>query len=276
MEQIQNLLAQFKDDYPLMLSFGMRAISAITIFILGIWIARILRKKIRGAELGLDMMDKTVRPVIASAIFYTVIGITIYASLRRIGVEATGLLAVFGAAGLAIGLALKETLGNIAAGVMLLILRPLAAGEFIETSNVSGTVKEVGLFATTLKNVEGLYIYVPNGQIWSSRIQNYNRHAERKLIMNLRLSYDTDLEAAKALLIDTMRAHPAALEIPDPASVFVSEFGESSINLSARVWLPASDFSANASTMRIAVKTALDKAGFEMPLPQRVVTTKSN
>ena len=275
MDQLQTLLETVKADYPLILSFGTRALSSFAILIIGIWIARILRKRIQGTGFGIGKIDQTVRPVIASALFYTIIGITVYAALRRLGIEATGLLAVFGAAGLAIGLALKDTLGNIAAGAMLLILRPLAVGEFIETPNVSGTVQEVGLFATTIKNLEGLYVFVPNGQIWNNRIQNFNRHTERRLIMNLGLAYDTDLEAAKALLIETMSAHHAALKLPEGPVVLVTEFGESSINFSARVWLPAADFLPNASMMRVSIKSALDKAGIEIPFPQRVIMTKN-
>lgn len=274
MDQIIEQWDLFRESFPVLKVFLVNLMAALGVFILGIIIARWVRKRIRRAQFGTDHVDTTLRPVIASAVFYVIMAITVYAALRRLGVEPTGLLAVFGAAGLAIGLALKDTLGNIAAGFMLLMLRPLNVGEFIDTPGAAGTVQEVGLFSTAVKNVEGVFIFVPNGQIWSNRIQNFGRHTERKLIMNLGVGYDTDLEKAKALLIDTMRAQSVTLELPEPPLVFVMEFGDSAITLSARVWLPAADWLLNASNMRIAIKKTLDEAGIEIPFPQRVVTTR--
>lgn len=274
MDQVIEHWEQFRESFPVLKVFLTNTLAALGIFLLGVFIARWLRKKIRGAAFGTDHVDVTLRPVMASAVFYVIIAITIYASLRRLGVEATGLLAVFGAAGLAIGLALKDTLGNIAAGFMLLILRPLNVGEFIDTPSASGTVQEVGLFSTTLKNIEGLFIFVPNGQIWSNRIQNFGRHTERKLVINIGVGYDTDLEKAKALLIETMSSQIATLELPEPPVVFVTEFADSAIILSARCWLPAADWMLNASNMRIAVKKSLDSAGIDIPFPQRVITNR--
>lgn len=275
MEQIQKYLQQLPPEIVPLIPVIVNIIAAILIFIIGIGIARWLRKKVRGAGFGLKDVDVTLRPVIASALFYTIVGITIYATLRKLGVEATGLLAVFGAAGLAIGLALKDTLGNIAAGAMLLILRPLNVGEYIETPSANGTVAEVGLFSTTIKNLEGVYIFVPNGQLWSNRIQNFGRHTERKLIVNIGVGYDTDLEVAKKVLTDAMQAQEFTMEIPEPPLVFVMDFGDSAITLSARSWLPGANWLANASTMRLALKKALDEAGIEIPFPQRVVTIKN-
>lgn len=274
MEQLLEQWVQFRDSFPELKTMAINILAALGIFFVGLMVARWFRKKIRGAAFGTDHVDVTLRPVIASAVFYVIIAITIYAALTRLGVEPTALLAVFGAAGLAIGLALKDTLGNIAAGFMLLILRPLNVGEFIDTPSASGTVQEVGLFSTTIKNSEGVYIYVPNGQIWSNRIQNFGRHTERKLVMNIGVGYDSDLEATKTLLVETMRAQPHTQELPDPAIVYVTEFADSAILLSARVWLPAADWMENTSNMRIAIKKALDDAGIEIPFPQRVVTTK--
>lgn len=274
MEQLMEHWDTFRESFPTLKVFLINFLAAFGTFIVGLIIARWLRKKIRGAAFGTDHVDVTLRPVIASAVFYLIIAITIYAALIRLGVEATALLAVFGAAGLAIGLALKDTLGNIAAGFMLLMLRPLNVGEFIDTSSGTGTVQEVGLFSTTIKNVEGVYIYIPNGQIWNNRIQNFGRHTERKLIVNVGLAYDTDLEAAKALLIETMKAADYTLDMPEEPHVFVTEFGDSAITVSARCWMPAADWLLNSSNMRIALKTALDKAGMEIPFPQRVVITK--
>lgn len=274
MEQFLEQWALFRESFPVLKTLAMNILAAFGIFVLGTMVARWLRKKIRGAAFGTEHVDVTLRPVIASAVFYVIVAITVYAALTRLGVEPTALLAVFGAAGLAIGLALKDTLGNIAAGFMLLILRPLNVGEYIETPSVAGTVQEVGLFSTSIKNSEGLFIFVPNGQIWANRIQNYGRHTERKLVINIGVGYDTDLEKAKHILVQTMKDQNTTLALPDEPQAFVMDFADSAIMLSARCWMPASDWLLNASNMRIAVKTALDDAGIEIPFPQRVVMTK--
>lgn len=274
MEQLLEQWAQFSKSFPDLKDLALNILAALGIFFIGLVIARWLRKKIRGAAFGAGRVDVTLRPVVASVVFYIIIGITVYAALTELGIEPTALLAVFGAAGLAIGLALKDTLGNIAAGFMLLILRPLNVGEFIDTPSAAGTVQEIGLFSTSIKNLEGVYIFVPNGQIWSNRIQNFGRHTERKLVINVGVSYDTDLEATRTLLIETMQSQAFTKELPEPPLVFVMDFADSAIILSARAWLPAADWLANTSTMRIAIKKALDDAGVEIPFPQRVVTNR--
>ncbi len=268
MEHYSSLL----ETGPQLAVFLQNALAAFVILVIGFWIARWLRKKIRGAAFGTDdLVDNTLRPVIASGLYYLIIAITLYAVLRQLGVEATGLLAVFGAAGLAIGLALKDTLGNIAAGFMLLILRPLNVGEYIETPSANGSVVEVGLFATTIRNPEGVLIFVPNGQIWANRIQNYARHTERKLIIDIGIGYDADLKKAQSLLERTMRDQKFVQTTPEEPHVLVNGFGEYAITLSCRAWLPAEDWAQNSSDMRLAIKTALDKAGINVPYPQRII-----
>ena len=160
MEQLTEYWLYARETFPVLLNFAVDIISALIIFFGGIWVARRVRKRLsKSGEGSSEVVDSTLRPVIASSIFYVIIAMTIYAVLTKLGIPATSLLAVFGAAGLAIGLALKDTLSNVASGVMLLFLRPLKVGESVNTSNYAGTVQEIGLFATSLKNSEGIYIY---------------------------------------------------------------------------------------------------------------------
>ena len=275
MDPLENLLSQARDQTPIIFDLTLNVISAFAILILAWIVARILRRNIRKPTFGPDNLDKTLRPVIASAVFYVIIAMAIYAFLSKLGVPANSLLAVFGAAGLAIGLALKDTLSNIASGVMLLVLRPLSMGEYVDTSSYAGSVKEIGLFATTLINSEGMYVYVPNSEVWRNRLENYSRHTERKFIESIGVGYDSDLQKTKQLLLDVMKAAPDMMNEPSPPECYVTEFSENAIIVSCRCWLPSDEWMLRTSNLRIAIKEALDKEGIDIPFPQRVVTTKA-
>ncbi len=262
---------QLRQAFPLLTAFAINLIAAFAILFAGLIIARWIRKRLRKSKIGGSHVDATLRPALASAFFYVFIAMTLYAFLRKLGVDAASLLAIFGAAGLAIGLALKDTLSNIASGVMLLVLRPLEVGEHVDTAHYSGTVQEIGLFATIFKNSEGLYIYVPNSTVWNSRLTNFDRHIERRLTVNIGVKYDTDLETARDILLAVMNEHEAVQELPAAPECWVINFGESAITLSSRCWLPAQNWTSNGSDIRIKLKTALDKAGIEIALPQRVI-----
>lgn len=274
MEQIQDILAQTREQTPRLLELGFNVIAAFAILIIAWIIAGILRRKIRKPTFGPKNFDKTLRPVIASAVFYIIIAMALYAFLTKLGVPANSLLAVFGAAGLAIALALRDTLSNIAAGVMLLILRPLQIGDFVDTSSYAGGVQEIGLFATTLKNSEGIFIYVPNREVWRNRIQNFSRHTERKFIETIGVGYDSDLSRVKVLLTEVMENTPDMMMSPSAPECYVMSFGDSAITISCRCWLPADNWLYRASNLRIAIKAALDAEGIDIPYPQRVVISK--
>lgn len=251
---------------------------ALLILIAGWIVSRIIRNIINKIKLpgASEAATLTVRPVLAAVSSYIIVLVSIYAALTKLGVPTGGLLAAFGGAALAIGLALQGTLSNIASGVMLLVLHPIRVGEYIETPVSNGTIVRIGLFSTTLKNIEGITIYVPNSEMWKSRIQNYARHDVRKLFIDIGVSYDTDLSQAQELLIQVISAHDRVQKDPTPPECYVVSFGDSAINLSCRCWLPASEWAKNTSEIRVAIKTALDEAKIEIPFPQRVVTTKNN
>ncbi len=274
MEKFLEQWVNTQKHFPILLGISLNIISAICILIIGWFLAKWFRKRLLGSKLTQDRIDPTLRPVISSAVFYLIIATTIYAFMTKLGVPAHSLLAVFGAAGLAIGLALKDTLSNIASGVMLLVLRPMRVGEFVETPNFTGTVIEIGLFATTIKNMEGLYIYIPNGQVWAQRLMNYGRHNERKFFETIGVSYDTDLKADQNILLKVLENTEGVQQTPTPPECFIMGFGDSAISLSCRCWLPSDDWLRRASELRLALKTALDTANIEIPFPQRVMHTK--
>ncbi|NNE56686.1 MAG: mechanosensitive ion channel family protein [Hellea sp.] len=260
-------------DSPYLSWMAHPAAQAIFILVIGWMIARIARRLIRKANIpgATDATTLTVRPVIAKVTFYLILLSALYAALTKLGVPTGSLLAVFGGAALAIGLALQGTLSNIAAGIMLLILHPIRVGEYIETPSVNGTILQIGLFSTTVKNVEGLTVFVPNSEIWKNRIQNYARHDVRKLLVDIGVSYDADLNETKRVLLRVMENDERVLSEPTPPECHVMSFGDSSVNLSCRCWMAGDGWLPKASDIRIALKTALDEAGIEIPFPQRVV-----
>ncbi|MGB3456308.1 MAG: mechanosensitive ion channel family protein [Litorimonas sp.] len=272
-----------KEQFPFLLTLGGNILAALLIFSVGLSVGRRLSNRLRKSRFGGTHLDATLRPVMASVVFYVILAMTLYAVLIKLGVPATALVAVFGAAGLAIGLALRDTLSNIAAGVMLLILRPIKVGDFVDIGQSTvGSVEEIGLFTSTIRNVENVAVYLPNSLVWGNRVQNFGRHARRRAIVEIGVAYDTDLDAARALLLDVLAQQPdmiphdptgvlGAAGAPTPPEVYVMGFGDSAINLSCRCWLPGDNWLMRASNLRMSIKRALDGADIEIPFPQRVV-----
>ena len=292
MDRIAEHWTHLRESFPLLLGWTGNIVSALLILVLGIVIGRIISGRLKRSRLGGTHLDATLRPVLASLVFYSIIAMTVYAVLIRLGVPATSLLAVFGAAGLAIAFALRDTLANIAAGAMLLILRPLQVGDFVDIGQSTvGTVEEIGLFTSTIRNMENVAVFLPNSLIWGNRIQNFGRHATRKAIVDIGVGYGTDLDEAREVLLGVLNAQeglipffgpddtpPAVIDdlppqpsAPTPPEVYVMGFGDSAINLSCRCWLPADQWLMRATRLRMDIKRALDRADIEIPFPQRVV-----
>lgn len=276
MDKLMEYWTLLEEKFPFVLGISGNILSALLIFIVGIVVGRWVQKRIRRSKIGGSHLDATLKPVIASAIFYVIIAMTIYAVLIKVGVPASSLIAVFGAAGLAIGLSLKDTLSNIASGIMLLFLRPIQVGEFVDLPNGSGTITEIGLFSTTLKTADGLFQYIPNAKVWDGRIQNYARHDMRQFRLDIGVSYETDLRQAQSVMLETLSSAKDRMTnaAPTPPEAFVMSFGDSSVNYNCRVWLPGDNWFNRASELRIEIFEALGKADIEIPFPQRVVTMK--
>jgi len=241
-------------------------LSGLGIFILGWLLSRWAYKTILvrlGNEKGLQA-SATFRPLIATIVKYAILLGAIYAGLTQAGVAASSLLAVFGAAGLAIALAVQGTLSNIAAGVMLIFLRSMKVGEYIETPDIAGTVLEVGLFTTHIRRPDGVFVTVPNAQIWGSQIANYSRFSTRRVDIDLELARDNDLAAA----VDTVRASLDKQDMvvdKDKASVSVAGFTPTTAIIRARFWLDTENLSDKSSTLRTLFSQALSAEGFKLP-----------
>lgn len=250
------------------LGFGLDLLGAILILVVGWWVAGRAAALVRHSLRNAKFVDATLKPLAASIVRYAILVFVIIAVLSNFGVETTSIIAVLGAAGLAIGLALQGTLSNIAAGVMILILRPLKIDEFVEAGAVSGTVVEITLFTTLLKTPDGVFISAPNSQIWNSAIKNYSRNPTRRLDIKVGISYDDDVDAALEFLTNLVASDERVLKDPEPMS-FVANLGESSVDLTARGWVNTSDFWPTFFDLTRKSKTELEAAGFSIPFPQR-------
>ena len=280
-EDTMNSLAKV-DEYKVIaaelvnlgVEYGLSLVSAIIILIAGYvlagWVSRAIRNKLQ----RIKRFDKTLIPVLSQIARYAVLVFTFVLVLAEFGVQTASMIAVLGAAGLAIGLALQGTLQNVAAGLMLLFLRPFKIGDFIETGAGSGTVEEIGIFVTQMRTGQGLFLSVPNSKIWSDSITNSSRLPTRRIEMVVGISYDDDIDKACALILKLAKGKEGVLEEPAP-EVKVVNLGDSSVDLRLRAWAKREDYwEARWGLIRDA-KYALDKAGISIPYPHmQVISTK--
>ncbi len=232
------------------------------------WIGRAIERVLRRT----GRMEATLVPVIVATVRYTLLIVIAVATLAQLGVETTSLLAALGAAGLAIGLALQGTLQNIAAGIMLLWLRPFRVGEIIEAPTVSGTVEELGLFATRFQTGDGVYKFVPNSELWNRTLTNLSRNPTRMISLQFAVPYEQDVGAARRLLQALAEAHQKVLNAP-PSEVVPLTLGESAVTLELRAWTVTADFWSTRWDLTERGKAALQAAGVRVPVPRLVRVT---
>ena len=264
----------FSNEFPAIIQiavdWSLNFLAAVITLIIGIWFSSRISIWIRETLIKVDRLDPTLPPVAGSVIRYALLVVTIVAVLAQFGVNTTSIIAVLGAAGLAIGLALQGTLSNVAAGVMLLFLRPFKVGNWIEASNISGTVREIGLFTTTIDTFDNVYISVPNSTIWSSTIINHSRYNTRRMDIDIGVSYNCDLDfVLNTLLI--MAEDERVLKKPQPQGLVV-QYGDSSITVRLRLYAKNNVYWGLYWDLMKKTKSVLDDAKIEIPFPQRVVT----
>lgn len=275
MEDTSTLTQQIIDAaVPLAMTVGLNLVLAILVLIVGFWLAGRIGKWIKKALDRMPNFDEAVANFLASIARYLIIIITILAVLDRFGVETTSLIAVLGAAGLAVGLALQGTLSNVAAGVMLLMFRPFKLGNFIEVAGHAGTVKGISLFTTELATPDNVQIIVPNAAVWGDSVKNYNGHPTRRCDITMGISYGSDINKALAILKDCWSKDSRVLSDPEPFQGVVN-LGDSSVDIVVRLWVNGSDYWPVKFDLTKAMKEALDAGGIEIPFPTRTVYTKS-
>lgn len=248
----------------------LNVIYALGILVIGFLIAGWVRRLIVEQSYKYERLDDTLFTFLGSLARYALIGVTVIVVLARFGIETTSFIAVLGAAGLAIGLALQGTLSNVAAGVMLMVFRPFKLGQFIEAAGHSGTVKEITLFTTELATGDNVQIIIPNGAIWSGSITNYSHHETRRVDMVFGVSYGSDLKVAEGVLKGLIDDDPRVHHDPAPFCK-VTNLGDSSVDFTLRLWCDAGDYWAIKHDMTRAAKDALEGAGVDIPFPTTTV-----
>lgn len=250
-------------------------ISALLIYLIGSWIIRLVKRMIDKA-FQRRQMDVSLQRFLSNLISWVLNILLFIVVVTQLGVQTSAFVAIIGAAGLAIGLALQGSLSNFAGGILILLLKPFRVGDYITSSaNISGTVTEIDIFNTKLNTPQNQQVVVPNGVLSNSSITNYTQLGTRRTWFDIGVAYNTDLKQAKQLLLEVAQNNEYAFKEPAP-QVVVTELGDSAINLSVRVTTSNENFWTMQEQLIINCKEALDQAGIEIPFPQRDIHIRSN
>jgi small conductance mechanosensitive channel len=254
----------------LLISYGLSLLGAIIILILGRMVAGWAKNTTKKFLERTGKIDQTISNFLSNCARYVVLIFTFIMVLSQFGIETTSLIAIFGAAGLAIGLALQGTLSNVAAGVMLLIFRPFKIGDYVEAAGIGGTVKSITLFVTELATPDNVQILSPNASVWGATVKNYSHHTTRRVDFVVGIDYGDNIDKAMETLHATINADARVLKDPAPM-VVVGNLGDNSVDLTVRVWCNAGDYWGVKFDLTKAFKEKLDAAGISIPFPQRTV-----
>ena len=245
-------------------------LAAIVIIVLAFTISGWVSRRIKNLAERHARLDATLFDFLSNIARYAILALAAIVVLNTFGVQTTSLVAVIGAAGLAIGLALQGTLSNVAAGVMLIFFRPIKLGDFVMINDQMGTVRSINLNFTEMASVGNFQIIIPNSEVWGNTIINYTAYDMRQAEWTFGVGYDADLTLAAQVIRDTITADPRFVAEPEP-TVVVDSLGDSAVNFLVRAWVPRPDFFGYWKDMNREVKIALDGAGISIPFPHRTV-----
>ena len=246
--------------------YGLSLIAAILTFVIGKWLAGKITKYTKKL-MEKAKIDKTLVEFGSNVIYFTLLLMVILASLSALGINTTSFIAVFGAASIAVGLALQGSLSNVGAAVIIILFRPFKVGDFIDAGGASGTVEEINLFSTVLAPLDNRTIIVPNSSIVGGNITNFSNKENRRVDHVFGIGYGDDLRVAKDILMDILVSDERVLKEPAPF-VAVSELGDSSVNITTRAWVNSADFWDVHFEQIEKVKLAFDEKGISIPFPQ--------
>ena len=255
--------------YELLTVYGLRVIAAIVIFVLGRWVALGVAKLIKRIMIK-SKVDETLVSFVRHLSYITLLAFVVIAALNQLGIQTASFIAVMGAAGLAIGLALQGSLGNFAAGVLMIIFKPFKVGDFIEGGGVAGIVEHIEIFTTQLKTPDNKTIIVPNAKMTGDNITNFNVKGTRRVDFLFGIGYGDDIDKARRIIKEIIDQDERVMKEPEPVIV-VSELADSSVNLTVRAWTSAADYWSFYFDTIENVKKQFDEQGVSIPFPQRDV-----
>jgi small conductance mechanosensitive channel len=255
--------------YELVSIWGIKVIAALVIFIVGRWVSKGLKRVINNL-LAKRNIDKTIVGFIANLAYVAMVAFFIIAALGQLGIQTTSFIAVLGAAGLAVGLALQGSLANFAAGFLMIIFRPIRVGDYVEIAGTAGTVEELSIFTTTLKSPDNKTVIIPNASVTGGNIVNWTAKGTRRVDMVFGIGYDDDIDKAKSIMHDILAKDERILKDPPPHLALV-ELGDSSVNFVVRPWSKVEDYWGVYFDAMENIKKAFDAEGISIPYPQRDV-----
>lgn len=247
-----------------------QVVLAAVILIVGFFIAGWIKRRIMRMTERSRHFDKTMGSFLANVARYGVLTLTLIFVLQQFGFQTTSLVALLGAAGLAIGLALQGVLGGVAAGVMLVVFRPIKVGDFIEVNGQMGTVKDISIFTTELASLGNVQIVMPNSEVWGNTITNYSVYDTRRAEWTFGVSYGSNLAEAERIIREVIGGDPRSLTEPEPF-IQVNALNDSSVDFLVRYWVQASDYFQYQADMKRRVKEAFDANGIDIPFPTQTV-----
>lgn len=265
---MERLIALYQTHQDLLIQIMQNTLLTILIVIVASIIAKLVKRGVFKASSKISGGDEIVSRLLSKVASYCVYLVALVIVLDLFGVNTSSLVALVGAAGLAIGLALKDTLSNIAAGIMLLFLKPIRKGEFIEFGSISGTVMDIGLFTSVFKAGDGIFISSPNSTVWNSTIKNFSRNDRRRMDIIVGISYEDSIDVGMNVLKEIAMSQEHILRDPEP-QVMVQMLADSSVNLQLRAWSPTDKYWETYWAMQKMVKPKIEEAGLSIPFPQR-------
>ncbi|TPL53371.1 mechanosensitive ion channel [Mesorhizobium sp. B2-4-4] len=250
----------------LIVSYSLSAVGAVILLVVGYIVAGLAERSIFAGLGHIHGFDQTLRHFFSKIVRYAILVLVVIMVLGQFGVQTASIIAAIGAIGLAIGLALQGTLQNIAAGIMLLALRPFRIGESVEVGSIAGSIEEIGLFATKLRSAEGVYILAPNSTLWNQPVRNFSRNGVRRGDITLSIGSWNDTDRAQKTLLAIAAAERRIRREPAPTA-FVAALGESTVSITLRYWTSSADFFAAQADLTKRAKQEFDRERISIPLP---------
>lgn len=247
---------------------------AFAVLFFGLLAAKLISNWVERGLARSDRFDATVANFLSNLVKYALWALVLVTVLSQFGVETTSILAALGGMALAVGLALQGTLSNVASGVMILVQRPFKIGEAISAGSVTGTVQQIGLFTTELKQFDGLFVMVPNSELWNQAIVNFHRHPIRRFELIVGIAYSDSMQKAREELLALAAEDERVLDDPEPVA-FVASLDDSSVGIGVRVWCTTGDFVAVSWDLTEKAKARFDDVGISIPFPQREVRQRA-